>query len=92
MDGTGVPVRKKELVDRPGKQPDGSSKTREVKLVTIWSAEGRDKEGTPVRDAGFIGVGLFLESNLTCLISGAVARPLFDRFRLSREKLAYFSH
>ena len=48
MDGTRVPVRKKELVDRPGKQPDGSSKTREVKLVTIWSAEGRDKEGTPV--------------------------------------------
>jgi Na+/H+ antiporter NhaC len=37
----------------------------------------------------FIGVALFLESNLTCLISGAVARPLFDRFRLSREKLAY---
>jgi len=36
-----------------------------------------------------IGLGLFLESNLTCLISGAVARPLFDRFRLSREKLAY---
>ena len=54
MDGTGVPVRKKELVDRPGKQPDGSSKTREVKLVTIWSAEGRDKEGTPVRDDGAI--------------------------------------
>ena len=42
MDGTGVPVRKKELVDRPGKQPDGSSKTREVKLVTIWSAEGKE--------------------------------------------------
>ncbi len=37
----------------------------------------------------FIGLGLFLESNLTCLISGAVARPLFDHFRLSREKLAY---
>ena len=36
-----------------------------------------------------IGVALFLESNLTCLISAAVARPLFDRFRLSREKLAY---
>ena len=36
-----------------------------------------------------IGLGLFLESNLTCLISGAVARPLFDRFSLSREKLAY---
>lgn len=36
-----------------------------------------------------IGLALFLESNLTCLISAAVARPLFDRFRLSREKLAY---
>ncbi len=31
----GVPVRKKELINRPGKQPDGSAKTREVKLVTI---------------------------------------------------------
>ena len=28
MDGTGVPVRKEELVDRAGKQPDGSAKTR----------------------------------------------------------------
>ena len=45
-----MPVRKEELVDRPGKQPDGSSKTREVKLVTVWSAEGRVKKGTPVRD------------------------------------------
>ena len=62
MDGTGVPVRKKELVDRPGKQPDGSSKTREVKLVTIWSAEGRDKEGTPVRDAGSITYSAAIES------------------------------
>ena len=62
MDGTGVPVRKKELVGRPGKQPDASSKTREVKLVTIWSAEGRDKEGTPVRDAGSISYSAAIES------------------------------
>ena len=27
---------------RAGKQPDGSAKTREVKLCTVWSAEGRD--------------------------------------------------
>jgi hypothetical protein len=33
-------------------QPDGTSRTREVKLVTIWSTEGHDKEGTPVRDPG----------------------------------------
>ena len=62
MDGTGVPVRKEELVDRPGKQPDGSSKTREVKLITIWSAERRDKEGTPVRNAGSISYSAAIES------------------------------
>ena len=65
MDGTGVPVRKEELVDRPGKQPDGSAKTREVKLVTIWSAEGRDKEGTPVRDAGSISYSAAIERRRT---------------------------
>ncbi len=62
MDGTGVPVRKEELVDRSGKQPDGSAKTREVKLVTIWSAEGRDKKGTPVRDVGSISYSAAIES------------------------------
>ena len=63
MDGTGVPVRKEELVDRrPGKQPDGSAKTREVKLVTIWSAERRDREGTPVRDVGSISYSAAIES------------------------------
>jgi hypothetical protein len=65
MDGTGVPVRKEELVDRPGKQPDGSGKTREVKLVTVWSAEGRDKEGKPVRDKGSITYSAAIESAAT---------------------------
>ena len=46
----------------PGKQPDGSAKTREVKLVTIWSAEGRDKKGTPVRDLGSISYSAAIES------------------------------
>ena len=62
MDGTGVPVRKEELVDRRGKQPDGSAQTREVKLVTIWSAEERDKEGTPVRDKGSVSYSAAIES------------------------------
>jgi len=62
MDGTGVPVRKAEVVDRSGKQPDGSAKTREVKLVTIWSAEGRDEDGTPVRDDGSISYSAAIES------------------------------
>jgi hypothetical protein len=62
MDGTGVPVRKEELVGRTGKQADGSAKTREVKLVTVWSAEGRDEEGTPVRDEGSITYSAAIES------------------------------
>jgi hypothetical protein len=62
MDGTGVPVRKEELVDRAGKQPDGSAKTREVKLVTLWSAEGQDEDGTPVRDQGSISYSAAIES------------------------------
>ncbi len=65
VDGTGVPMRASELEGREGKQPDGSSRTREVKLVTVWSAEGRDKEGTPVRDAGSVSYSAAIESAAT---------------------------
>lgn len=65
MDGTGVPMRRAELEGRAGKQPDGSAKTREVKLVTVWTAEGRDKEGTPVRDAGSVSYSAAIESAAT---------------------------
>ena len=36
-----------------------------------------------------IGLIIFIESSITSLIAGAVARPLTDRFGVSREKLAY---
>lgn len=39
--------------------------------------------------AWIIGVIIFIESNITVLVAGAISRPLFDRFRVSREKLAY---
>ena len=35
LDGTGVPMRKAEVDGRPGKQADGTAKTREVKLCTV---------------------------------------------------------
>lgn len=35
------------------------------------------------------GVMIFIESSITCLISGAISRPLFDHYKISREKLAY---
>src|SRR5450759_3230573 len=62
VDGTGVPMRTAELAGRAGKQPDGSAKTREVKLVTVWTAEGRDAEGIPVRDRGSVTYSAALES------------------------------
>jgi Na+/H+ antiporter NhaC len=39
--------------------------------------------------AWLIGIVIFIESNITILVAGSVSRPLFDRFRVSREKLAY---
>ncbi len=36
-----------------------------------------------------IGLGVFIESTITCLVVGTVSRPLFDRLKISREKLAY---
>lgn len=62
VDGTGVPMRKREVQGRRGKQPDGSAKTREAKLVTVWSAEARDDEGSPVRDEGSVTYSAAIES------------------------------
>jgi len=39
--------------------------------------------------AFIIGCIIFIESNITVLVAGAIGRPLFDRFRVSRERLAY---
>ena len=36
-----------------------------------------------------IGLVIFVESSITLLVAGSVSRPLFDRYRVSREKLAY---
>ena len=49
-------------MDCRGKQPDGSAKTREVKLVTVWTAERRDENGIPVRDPGSVSYAAAIES------------------------------
>lgn len=36
-----------------------------------------------------IGVVVFVESSITSLVNGSVCRPLFDKMKISREKLAY---
>jgi len=58
-------MRTQEVADRAGKQADGSAKTREAKLVTIWTAESRDEEGQPVRDPGSITYSAAIESAAT---------------------------
>lgn len=66
VDGTGVPMRAAELEGRPGKQPDGSAKTREAKLCTVWSAQSRDRDGQPMRDPGSVTYSGAIESAATC--------------------------
>ena len=49
--------------------------------------------GKSRRTVRLFGIGtsmvLFLESNFGLLVAGAVSRPLFDRAKVSREKLSY---
>ncbi len=65
VDGTGIPMRAAELLGRSGKQPDGSAKTREVKLCTVWSADSRDADNRPVRDPGSVTYTAAIESAAT---------------------------
>jgi len=50
VDGTGVPMVAEELEGRAGQQPNGSAKTREVKLGCLFTQTTTDEEGLPVRD------------------------------------------
>ena len=58
-------MRAAEVAGRAGKQPDGSAKTREAKLVTIWTAESREAEGKPMRDPGSVTYSAAIESAAT---------------------------
>src|SRR6056297_3368081 len=73
-------------------------------LITVISASGgvqgfieyltkkrdvvKDKKGALLL-AYITGLVIFIESSITILVSGTVARPLTDKFKVSREKLAY---
>lgn len=39
-----------------------------------------------------IGVLIFIESNMINLVIGSIGRPIFDKFKVPREKLAYLAH
>ena len=50
MDGTGIPVVKKETLGRQGKTEGQPSHIREVKLGCVFTQTTWDKEGYPIRD------------------------------------------
>jgi hypothetical protein len=50
MDGTGVPVVKKETEGRKGKTDGLPAHTREVKLGCVFTQTAWDQEGYPIRD------------------------------------------
>lgn len=37
----------------------------------------------------FVGCVVFIESSISCLVTGTVFHPIFEKFKISREKLAY---
>jgi hypothetical protein len=51
MDGTGIPVVKKETVGRPGKVEGQPAHPREVKLGCVFTQAAWDRKGYPIRDA-----------------------------------------
>jgi hypothetical protein len=51
MDGTGVPVVKKETVERQGKIEGQPAHTREVKLGAVFTQTTWDHKGYPIRDS-----------------------------------------
>ncbi len=62
MDGTGVPMQSRETAGRKGKQKDGSSKTREAKMIDIWEANTQNERGIPIRDPGSVSYSAAIES------------------------------
>ncbi len=39
--------------------------------------------------AFFVGCSVFIESSISCLVTGTIFHPIFEKFKISREKLAY---
>jgi hypothetical protein len=85
FDGSGISMTKKELAGRKGKQPDGSAKTREVKLGAVFTQTGVDKEGKPERDwasTSFVGAIESVEPFSARIYDEAVRRGLYRAQRV----------
>jgi hypothetical protein len=80
-DGTGVPMRRKELAGRKGKQPDGTAKTRQAYLGCVFTQHKTDAEGHPVRDhqsTTYVSSFKSIDAFGPCLRQEAVRRGMGD--------------
>jgi hypothetical protein len=81
MDGTGVPMVHSEVEGRKGKQPDGTARTREVKLGCVFTQTSTDEKGFPVREpdsSSFIGAIETVDSFSSRIEAEAVRRGLYE--------------
>jgi hypothetical protein len=84
-DGTGVPITRSELVGRRGKQADGSSRTREVKLGCVFTQTTTDEKGFAVRDpesTTFVGAIETSDEFGWRIYAEAVRRGLYEAERV----------
>lgn len=58
-----------------------------VKLLIDWGIAKNERRSALL--ASFVGCAIFVEGNLSILTSGILSRGLFDKFGLSRARLAY---
>lgn len=81
VDGTGVPMVPSEVQGRKGKQPDGTARTREVKLGCVFTQTARDDKGRPVRDAAsssFVGAIETVDVFSSRIVAEAIRRGLYE--------------
>ena len=78
LDGTGMPVRPSEREGRAGKQPDGSAKTREVKLVLGWPERPPSPKGSNRHEPGSVRYSGAVES-AACPDTDAALSPFAQR-------------
>jgi hypothetical protein len=86
-DGTGLPCRMEELAGRPGKQPDGTSRTRESKLGCVFTQTTTDKDGLPMRDTDST---TYTGTMGDCRASGELLRAEALRRGLAMAKVVVF--
>ncbi|MEM9328073.1 MAG: Na+/H+ antiporter NhaC family protein [Bacteroidota bacterium] len=62
-----------------------------IALIQQRLAKAKRPESTLQVAAGLTGFLIFIESNISILTVGTAFRPLFDQFKIAREKLAYLA-